>query len=374
MTLSAASLDSTSETERLRARVIELTRHDAKYVPSENPGAIEAFVRKLIIDPRDLPFVSLLTQVTFFLIPAAAALFVLREVPWWLGLAYLLFNAFVFIDRFILMHHNVIHRPLFRSHVGWMNHLVPWVFAPFHGITPETYSAHHIGMHHPENNLPPDLSSTMKYQRDSVFGFLAYYLRFVTLSIVELAQYFSARKKYTRMRKLLVGEFSFLALVVGLSFYSLSATLWVFIAPFMMVRFLMMAGNWAQHAFVDANAPGNCHRNSITCVNARYNRRAFNDGYHIAHHLKAAMHWTELPGELVQNFDKYIAERAVVFRDTDFFAVWLMLMTKQYKTLAKHYVVLDGRDLSEDEIVALLKERTRRIDIHSAPEAVLTPA
>ncbi len=74
--------------------------------------------------------------------------------------------------------------------------------------------------------------------------------------------------------------------VVALSFVSLEATLTVFVAPVVIARVLMMCGNWAQHAFVDAADPGNPYRNSLTCIHARYNRRAFNDGYHIHHHVK----------------------------------------------------------------------------------------
>ena len=33
-------------------------------------------------------------------------------------------------------------------------------------------------MHHVENNLPDDLSSTMRYQRDSFLHFLVYFGRF----------------------------------------------------------------------------------------------------------------------------------------------------------------------------------------------------
>ncbi|MEX3640548.1 hypothetical protein AB3X90_40925, partial [Paraburkholderia sp. BR14427] len=39
----------------------------------------------------------------------------------------------------------------------------------------------HMGMHHIDDNLPRDLSSTMRFQRDSVIGFLHYYLRFAAL-------------------------------------------------------------------------------------------------------------------------------------------------------------------------------------------------
>jgi fatty acid desaturase len=124
---------------------------------------------------------------------------------------------------------------------------------------------------------------------------------------------------------------------------------------------MMMAGNWGQHAFIDADAPANCYRNSITCVNTVYNHKAFNDGYHIVHHLKPALHYTEMAQEFIDNQADYVRERAIVFQGIDFFGVWFLLMTKNYRALAKRYVNLEATPKSEAEIIALLKQRTARI-------------
>jgi hypothetical protein len=122
----------------------------------------------------------------------------------------------------------------------------------------------------------------------------------------------------------------------------------------------MMCGNWGQHAFVDREAPENCYRNSITCINTAYNRRCFNDGYHIGHHIKQTRHWTEMPEDFSSNIATYAKERAIVFSGIDFFMVWLYLMLGRYNWLAKAYVQLDENNkLSESEIIELLKSRTR---------------
>jgi hypothetical protein len=120
----------------------------------------------------------------------------------------------------------------------------------------------------------------------------------------------------------------------------------------------MMAGNWGQHAFVDQAAPENSYRNSITCINTGYNRRCFNDGYHIGHHVKATRHWTEMPQDFLANVETYAKEGAIVFEGIDFFGVWVCLMLKRYDWLARRYVSLDGVKRSEDEVVALLKKGT----------------
>ena len=99
----------------------------------------------------------------------------------------------------------------------------------------------------------------------------------------------------------------------------------------------MMAGNWAQHAFIDPGTPGNCYRNSITCINSGYNKKCWNDGYHIGHHLYPSLHWTEMPGEFLNNLEKYKMEDAIVFRKLDYFLIWLLLMTNSYTTLANYF-------------------------------------
>jgi len=123
----------------------------------------------------------------------------------------------------------------------------------------------------------------------------------------------------------------------------------------------MMAGNWGQHAFIDTTAPENCYRNSITCINTAYNKRCFNDGYHIIHHIKPSMHYTDMPGEFMMNRRIYAMEKAIVFDGLDFFIIWLLLMLKDYKTLSRRFVRLDDSLKSDEEVITFLKSRTERI-------------
>jgi hypothetical protein len=338
-------------------------RGEANYIPPENPGPLEGFARRVLLqDPRDWPLLVLNVQISAVLVPFAVYLFLPGAFRWWLAAIYLALVFGVFVDRYILMLHNASHRPLFKARFRWLNHWIVWLHGPLMGETPETYAAHHIGMHHIEGNLAPDLSSTMRYQRDNILHFAHYYLRFVTVGIVELSAYFVKRKRYQRLRRMLAGELLFYVLIGTLgALVSWPATLVVFVVPFVVVRFLMMCGNWGQHAFVDAATPESSYRNSITCIHTRYNRRAFNDGYHIGHHLRAAMHWTEMPGEFQKNLAKYAEERALVFEGIDFFQVWALLMLRQHRSLAERLVSLDGVTRSLDERVALLRERLRPI-------------
>jgi fatty acid desaturase len=162
--------------------------------------------------------------------------------------------------------------------------------------------------------------------------------------------------------------------MVGLCLVNWQATATVFIAPVLLARVLMMCGNWGQHAFVDAADPGNPYRNSITCIHSRYNRRAFNDGYHIHHHVKPRCHWADLPGEFEDNRAVYGAQDAIVFEGQDFFSVWLFLMLGRWKPLVSSFVQLPGApERGPAEIEAFLKSRLEPVAIE-ASEAAATPA
>jgi hypothetical protein len=119
-----------------------------------------------------------------------------------------------------------------------LNHYIPWVLGPFLGQAPETYFTHHIGMHHPENNLEADVSSTMSFQRDNPWHFLRYLFRFLFVGTADLGRYLEGRKRVALRRRLWRGELSFWALCGLLCLYSWPATLVVFIAPVVIVRVL----------------------------------------------------------------------------------------------------------------------------------------
>ena len=333
-------------------------------------GSLRDSLASLLHDPRDLPFLVLSATATVVIIPFALALYIPGVFHWWLAVAYLLVNGLGFLDRFILMLHNTSHRTLFKPRYQILNKYIPWVLGPFFGETPETYFAHHVGMHHFESNLPEDLSTTMPYQRDRFTHFLHYYGTFMGRGLYDLGRYLGRKGRVKIRDRLYLGELSFVAVAAALLFLNWKATLVVFVGPMIVVRFLMMAGNWGQHAFVDPATPESSYRNSITSLGKRYNRRCFNDGYHIGHHVKATRHWTEMPADFEANRKRYAQERAIVFDEgIDHFMVWLLLMMKQYKVLARHYVTLDGDRPSDEAIVALLKSRTRPIHLPLAHEA-----
>lgn len=340
------------------------TLTDPTYTPPARTGQITKWLLSLIRDERDLPFVYLTLQISFTLLPLAFLLYMPFVTGWVWGavaIAYQVLNNFVFKGPFGLMLHCTSHRPFFKKKYQALNYYLPWIIGPFFGQSPETYFVHHIGMHHAENNLDDDDSCTMHYQRDSLRDFLRYFIRFFFLVIYNLSQYFVRKNRRKLRGRLLRGEFSFILMCILLSFINWQATLVVFIIPFLISRLIMMLGNWAQHSFVCASDPGNEYKNSITCINTNYNHKCWNDGYHISHHEKPTLHWTEHPIHFQQNIDRYAANDAIVFDGIHFLHVWFYLMLKRYDLLAKSFVNIGNRFGSDADVIHFLQQRTKKI-------------
>ncbi len=330
-------------------------------IDDQTAGVAERWYAGLLNDARDLPFVWLSLGCAT-VAAAGVGLFFSGRWFWWLAPVYLLVWGLGFLDRFILMLHCTSHRPLYKPRLRQLNLLIPWVIGPFFGQTPESYFVHHMGMHHPENNLEDDLSSTIRYQRDRLSHWLHYFVRFLLFGLPELALYHAHKGSRKLLKRLVIGELTFWSVVAVLLWLRPLPTLVVFVFPVVFVRMLMMMGNWGQHAFVDGSDPGNAYLNSITCINTRYNRRCFNDGYHIHHHVRARCHWSDYPAEFADNMEEYGRQDAIVFDGIDFFQVWLLLMLGRWNRLAKAFVALPGApERDHDDVIAFLKSRVAPI-------------
>ena len=346
---------------------------DPVYTKPARYSALDRFFLKLIRDPRDLPFPYLSLKVLFSLVPLAVLMYMpfVSGWLWWLIAAvYFYINNITYKGPFGLMLHCSTHRPLYKEQYGWLNGLIPYVIAPFFGQTPFTYHAHHVGMHHAENNLEPDESSTMPYQRDSVRGFSIYFLTFFFTGIYTLAAYFFMRKRKRLMYRTVQGELLFIFMCIGLCLVNWQATLMVFILPLVAFRLVAMAGNWTQHAFVSADEPGNPFQNSITCINVKFNHKCWNDGYHISHHIDPTMHWTEHPLYFRKHLAEFGRQKPVVFVGLNYLDIFLLLMKDRYQELADHFVDVGGHYKNDEEVIAFLRSRTAPIPFASAAVSV----
>ncbi len=337
---------------------------DPQYVPRENFTAYETFWLKYMNDPRDLPFIHLLTRIHLIVIPWAVVLFtpLLQGVYWWLAfIPYAYFSQSYFKGRFGLMFHCMCHRPTFKKGYTWIHTYVTWFVAPFFGGTPETYFAHHIIMHHVENNMEDDASSTLKYRRDNPIDFLRYFFRFLLLGIVDTFMYLFRKKRKKVYTRFTLGELSFYVFAAVMCFVNLKATLMVFIIPVIYSRLISMMGNWTQHSFIDKSDPDGHFTSVYNCINNVYNQNCWNDGYHSIHHLNPALHYTDIPSTFLKNKEQFKKNKTFIFDGIHYLHIFFWLMNKRYDKLADNVVNIDNTFKSKQEVIDLMKERVMRI-------------
>ena len=321
--------------------------------------AWEAAVLPYLRDERDITIVRAMLRIGLVVPLLALGMFLAPTwmVPW-LAVPYTAFIWIMYGGTFTLMLHCVAHRATFKKEYDALNHIIPWFLGPFFGQTPGSFYVHHMGMHHPENNTATDLSTTICYKRDEITSFLHYWSRFFFVGWVHLVRYLRIRGRDKLRRQFITGELSWLGAMLVLGWINPTATFFVFVFQMVFIRFMMMAGNFGQHAFVDVNDPNNAWTNSTNLINTPYNRDCFNDGYHIVHHIKPAMHWTEMAQWYADNIEKFAEQDSVVFSGLqDNQAVWWLVVTRQYGTLADHLVDFKGR--TREERIAFLQSRTR---------------
>ncbi|MCF8259037.1 MAG: fatty acid desaturase [Flavobacteriales bacterium] len=163
-----------------------ITITDPVYVKQERFSVLDRWLLHFIREERDLVFPKLVLRMLLVMLPLVVWMYWPGQFRWWVAAIYLSVNWAVFLAPYILMLHCTSHRPLFKREYDWMNRIIPWFVGPLFGETPETYFGHHVGMHHPENNLKDDLSTTMPYQRDSFAGFMRYWATFFFGGIKDL--------------------------------------------------------------------------------------------------------------------------------------------------------------------------------------------
>ncbi len=337
---------------------------DPQYLPKEKFTWYETFWLKYINDERDLPFIHLLTRIHLIVIPWAILMYLpfVQGWYWWLlYVPYVYVAQSYFKGRFGLMFHCMCHRSLFKKGYHWLHQYTTWFIAPFFGNTPETYFAHHIIMHHVENNQEDDASSTLKYRRDNPVDFLRYLVRFELIGFIDTFNYLirkSRRKVYVRFT---LGELSFYAFCILMCFVNFKATLMIFIVPTIYARFIMMLGNWTQHCFIDKSDPEGHFCSVYNCINNVYNQNCWNDGYHSIHHFNPGLHYTEIPGSFLKNKANFVKNKTFIFDGIHYLHIFFWLMTKRYDKLAEHIVNIDNTFSSPQEVIALMKERVMKI-------------
>ncbi|QPG96259.1 hypothetical protein C2857_003674 [Epichloe festucae Fl1] len=316
--------------------------------------------RKIVRHQTDVAMITHL--LIYFTTSVPSALLLFRRFTYAHAILHLIMQLY-YVGTYTLMQHQHIHqRGILAKQFGVFDNLFPFLLDPLMGHTWNSYYYHHVKHHHVEANGPDDLSSTIRYQRDSIPDFLHYVGRFFFLVWFDLPIYFLRKSRPGMAFKTAASEFGTYAFYYLVSrVVGTKATFFVYILPFVMLRIGLMVGNWGQHAFVDQDKPDSDFRSSITVVDVASNRFCFNDGYHTSHHLNPLRHWRDHPISFLEQKHTYIDEGALVFHNIDFLMITFRLMAKDYEHLAKCLVPMGEQiNLTMEERVQLLKKLTRK--------------
>lgn len=329
------------------------------------PGPLEArlegWLRPWLVDERDVVFLRTTFEVLTRVLPAAVLIFALPG-PWALaaGLLYVPWVFAAYTGRVVLMVHQVTHRPVFKRRLRGLDRVMTHLLPLFVGLTPAAYRAHHVTMHHVQNNGLDDLSSTVAYRRDAPLHFLHYWARFAIFGYFHLTSWLVRQGRGREAARILALEALTFAGFGLAAWWNPAAAFVVFVLPFLLLRFFLMAGNWSEHTFVDADAPTDSWRNSTILLNTPYNHRCYNAGYHLLHHLKPGLHWADAVGRFEADLRKYADHDAIVFdgvRNNQ--QIFWKVMTGDWGFLADRLVDLGGRRPDREARIAFLQARVR---------------
>ncbi|CAA9965292.1 Fatty acid desaturase [Pyrenophora teres f. maculata] len=293
-------------------------------------------------------------------VPSATYLYI--NFHWWHAVLHCVMQGY-YMGAYTLLKHQHIHmRGVLNKKYDLVDRLFPYILDPMMGHTWNSYYYHHVKHHHVEGNGPNDLSSTIRYQRDSIWDFLQYVGRFYLLIWIELPMYFLRTRKPNlalQAGACELGNYVFLYMMYN--YVNTRATAFVFLIPLAFMRLALMTGNWGQHAFVDEVEPDSDFRSSITLIDVPSNRYCYNDGYHTSHHLNPLRHWREHPAAFLSQKKQYSDEQAIVFYNIDYFFLTINLLRKNYEHIANCLVPMgDQMKLTLDEKVEMLKRKTRK--------------
>lgn len=216
------------------------------------PSVLPTELNKYLLQPyvrwargvvrHETDIVMLTHLIIYFTTTIPSALLLFRHFSYIHGAFHVLMQGY-YMGTYTLMQHQHIHqRGILSKRFALFDHLFPYITDPLMGHTWNTYYFHHVKHHHVEGNGPDDLSSTIRYQRDSLFDFLQYVGRFYFLIWLDLPLYFLRKGRYLMGAQTAASELGTYAFYYAMSFVNAKATFFVYVMPLLLMRFGLMTG------------------------------------------------------------------------------------------------------------------------------------
>jgi len=337
-------------------------RNGYEFLSKAYDRLIDRLGQKVLRDPRDTPALRLMVSLSLTVVPIFVMQLVLGKPRVLLAIAFYLSLYGLNFHRFVRMFsakHLEAHRPQ-----GYFSDKYDKVFGRYvefflgylYGNVPELDRTVHVRLHHKENGGPDDTVASSGYDRTSPVDFLWYLSDniWTALGFAPYA-YFKARGDEKNRRRMLWGMARYYVFFAAVFIYDWRIGIAFVLVPLLVMNFIMAMTAWVQHAFYDAERPEDYFANTVTV----YDEVNFmNEGYHLSHHHRSGLHWTEMPAHHEQIRDKMRESGSLVFRDLDFMELFVELtLLRRMDVLAQKLVTWEP--MSHEERLALLAKRTK---------------
>ena len=214
------------------------------------------------------------------------ALYRFVDSPWWrvAGMIVLLPCC----ASVVAYNHNHMHVRTFTS--APLNRLLELVIFLQTGSSPFSGTLNHIVGHHASYDQPARDTLNWRRRDGAMMGRHEFAWK---TALGHYPSCFALGKGRPRFRRAFLVYLGLgLGVLGALIAYRPVPALIVFVAPMAVMLYLL---KWAAYAHHCGLPYGDDHTASRTHTGRFYNRVTWNAGYHAAHHVKQALHWTQLP-------------------------------------------------------------------------------
>jgi fatty acid desaturase len=318
--------------------------------------------QEVLRDPRDTPALRIMFSLSLTAVPIFLVQLILGKPRLLLAIAFYLSLYGVKFGRFVRMF-SAKHLEAHRRQ-GYFSEKYDKVFGRYiefflgylYGNVPELDRTVHVRLHHRENSGPDDTTYSRVYDRTSRLDFLRYLSNNVW-TVLGLAPYayFKARGDEKNRKLMLWGIARYYAYFGAVFIYDWRIGIIFVLGPLLCMNFITAVTAWVQHAFYDPERPGDYFANTVTVFDEL---NFMNEGYHLCHHYRAGLHWTEMPAHQERIREKMRESGSLVFRDLDFMELFLELtLLRRMDVLAEKLVPWEP--MSHEQRLALLAKRTK---------------